>query len=290
MKKTGCILLAAVFLLSVKMNVYAQDSVLVPEDVLESSSEFEEILLLQEEMIRWVGAGGKTENGVEIRYDRALKVYDGTGVLQMKTDNSKAILDAMEQNGHIWIVPAEKNGKRYELTVARGLPLAEDAKPYLTEYEQQKIRENEGKWTVTECVYDDDGGYQSVWDRTNAQLKNLKDCDRVILVNSLSGFQYPVLLGIKEQKAVSFAGIGYGYFVISDYEDKMQTEKGRKQNRNSVYGFKELADCAEPYFHLKGDNNSENESRGLYLLYTGFQAAVVVLALAVVYLRRQGKV
>lgn len=61
-----------------------------------------------------------------------------------------------------------------------------------------------------------------------AQLENLKECDRVILVNNLPGFQYPVLFGVKDWKAVSIAGIGYRYFAISDCEEKVHSENAKR--------------------------------------------------------------
>lgn len=295
MKRIVCFLLATVYFLSCQGDLYAQGRALVSEDVLEGSSEFEEVSALQDEMVSWMeGSENASAEDVDICYGEALKIYDGAGILQMKTDDAGKILDVLEQNGHIWLVPARINGEFYELTIAKGLPLSESGKKYLTETEQQEIRDQEGRWTITESGKALEG-YQSVWDRTKAQMENLKDCDRVILVNNLPGFQYPVLLGIKDQRAVSFAGIGYGYSVISDYEDEVQTRKAKKTDSNRVYGFQELSAYAEPYYHsstdLTGGASSGNERSGFNFLYIGFPAAAVaVLALIAVYQGRKRKV
>lgn len=295
MKRVVCFLLAVVFFLSHQGNLFARSSILDPKDILEDSSEFEEVSALQDEMVSWIeGSEDTSVKDVDICYDKAVKIYDGAGILQMKTDDAGKILDALEQNGHIWLVPVKINGEVYELTIAKGLPLSESGKKYLTETEQQEIRNQEGRWTITESGKGLEE-YQSVWDRTKAQIENLKDCDRAILVNNLPGFQYPVLLGIKNQRAVSIASIGYGYSAISDYEEEVQAGRTRKVDSNGVYGFQELAAYAEPYSHgstdLTGGASSGSEGRGFNFLYIGFPAAAVaVLALIAVYQGRKRKV
>lgn len=295
MKKIVCFLLAAVSVLSGQNNLYAQSSNLVSEDILTGSSEFEEISALQDEMVLWM-EGSENESAQEsaVCYNQALKIYDGAGVLQMKTDDAGVILDMLEQNGHIWLVPAEINGEFYELTIAKGLPLSESGKKYLTETEQQEILDQEGKWTITESGKALEG-YQSVWDRIKTQLENLKDCDRVILVNNLPGFQYPVLFGFKDRKAVSIADIGYGYSAISDYEEEVQSRKAKRTDSNGVYDFKELTAYAEPYCNRSADlivgGAAKSDGGGFDFLFLGLPiVAVAVLAVTAVYQGRKRKV
>lgn len=69
------------------------------------------------------------------------------------------------------------------------MPLSEDVKPYLTEAQQQQIRDNEGKWEITEVAMDTVSPYV---DQLDTYASQLADCTRVIIAGGQTGFCMPV--------------------------------------------------------------------------------------------------
>lgn len=142
------------------------------EDVLSTSREFEEISGLQDEMIENLAALIQTSaEETVIHYDRAVKIYAETDIFQLDTDNGEAILELLEEGNHIWMVPANLNGKEYELTITKGFPLREEAKDVLTPSQQQEVIDREGKWFVVGIGETD----ESFWERVNAKAEELAD-------------------------------------------------------------------------------------------------------------------
>lgn len=289
MKKTVWIFLAVLLILGGKTDLYAQNSYLREEDVLSTSSELEEIKVLEEEMTANMEACGReTAKEVTFHYERSVKIL-GTDIFSLKTDDAGVILDALDKGEHMWIVEAEMNGKWYELEIPKGSPLNEEVD--FTPEEEAEIRSREGKWFVVGCGELTEERL-SLWNKITAQEQVLEGCEQAVLIHDLPGFQYPVLLGIKNEKASLFAGIGYSYSLMSDYKEEMQIPQSRSEDSERAYGFWELADRVEPYYHISPDMNGGgggNSESGIRLIYIWIPAAaVIILAAAAIYWRRNG--
>lgn len=289
MKKTVWIFLAVLFILGGKTDLYAKNSYLREEDVLATSSELEEIKALEDEMTANMEASsGETAKDVTFHYERSVKIL-GTDIFSLKTDDAGVILNALDKGEHMWIVEAEMNGKWYELEIPKGSPLNEEVD--FTPEEEAEIRSHEGKWFVV--------GYgeitdekQSLWNKIAAQEQALEGCEQAVLIHDLPGFQYPVLLGIKDEKASLFAGIGFSYSLMSDYEEEMQIPQSKSGDSERAYGFWEMADRVEPYYHISPDMNGGGGGKGesgVRLIYIWIPAAaVIILAAAAFYWRKKG--
>lgn len=275
MKKISCFLLVAVFILGVKTDLYAQNNFLMTEDVLSTSSELEEIKALEEEMINCMESfGSESAKDVTFHYERSIKIH-GSDIFRLKTDNARTILDALDKDEHMWVVEAEMNGRWYSLEIPKGSPLNEEVD--FTPEEEREIRAREGKWFVVGGGEITDEN-QSLWNKVTSQEQMLEGCEQAVLIHDLPGFQYPVLLGMQDGKASLFAGIGYSYPVMSDYEEEMQIPLSRSGDMERVYGFQDLADRVEPYYHLSSDigGGGEKGKTGFMVLYIWIPVVTVV--------------
>ena len=248
MKKAICILLTAVFMLGVKTDLYAQNDFLRDEDVLATSSDLEEIKALEDEMIASMETcGNEKAKDVTIHYEKSVKILR-EDIFALKTDDADAILDALDKGEHMWIVLAEMNGKQYELEITKGLPLNEEVD--FTPEEEAEIRAHEGKWFVV--GYGEVTDEESIWHRIMEQQEELKDCDQAVLIHDQPGLHYPILLGLKDNKAAVFDGIGYGYPMVGDMPQTRAATNEAGELLEPV-DFWEIADRVEPYYHVSSD-------------------------------------
>ncbi len=283
MKKIFGFLLMAAVLFGNSNPASAQDGILYPEDVLSTSSELEEISALEDEMVDAIaGNSGGTAHSVEFHYERSVKIH-GTDIFQLNTDDAEILLQTLEKGDHMWIVEAEMNGKWYRLEIPKGMPLNEDVD--FSPEEEREIREHEGKWFVVgvgEITEED----QSLWNRVMAQEKTLENCDQAVIIHDLPGFQFPVLLGMENGKASVFAGLGYDYAIVDDYEEMQTVQSEQESVHNSLYSFQEMADRAEQYRNVSLDESGgagrKLGKEGWVLLWIPV-AALIVLAIAAAY-------
>lgn len=285
----------------------AQEINLRPEDILATSSELEEISLLEDEMIdNLLGVNNVsvenetdyeaerqyyTEN-IEFHYDKAVKIHSSTYLFQLDTDNEEAILNYLDQGDHIWIVPVSLDGKKYMMTVTRGLPLSEDAKEVLTPEQQQEVIDREGKWFVVEIVGETD---EYFWETLLSRKEELEGCERVTVIADLPGFHYPVVLGFQDGRAARWVGLGYQYSIMEDAAEEaelMSQSAGTEQER--VFEYHELADRMEEYYNPSSDLNGgggrvEKTSSARYWAIGGAAAVIAAVAVVVLIKRRTGK-
>lgn len=207
------------------------------QDRLMTSNDFEEVSALEQGALEWLQELGASQ-GIELipeqlDYEKAVKVYVNTDIVTIDGTDRGTLLNALEAGDYVWVIPASTAYGNFQVTVARGLPLSEDAKPYLTEEEQQKIRDNEGKWEITEVAFDTVAPYV---DQLNAYASQLADCTRVVITGSQTGFGMPVAVGFDDTEAKYFIGLGFQYPVA----------EGNARN-TSVYEYDALAERAKDY-------------------------------------------
>lgn len=290
MKKMICFIFAMIMISCGVEDVIAQTVSFGQEDILSTSSEFEEISSLRDEMIDSLEALTQTsaEEAV-IHYDRSIKIYATTDIFQLDTDDGEAILELLEEGDHIWMVPASLNGKEYELTITKGLPLREEAKDVLTPSQQQEVIDREGKWFVVGIGETD----ESFWEKVSAKSEELAGCQRVVIIMDLPGFHYPVALGIKDGTAARWVNLGYDNPIMEDaLADSQNMSRSANAAQEGVFEFHELADRVDAYYDLSSEESGGAGSReDQNTLYWGGMALVILVGgiLIAVIIRRKAK-
>lgn len=312
MRKILGVLVGILVFLGGREAFMAQEINLRPEDILATSSEREEISVLKEEMIdgmlAWNGISKESETeyeeakqyymqNAEIHYDEAVKIHSSTYLFQLDTDDEGTILDYLDQGEHIWMVPVSLDGKKYMMTVTKGLPLREDVKDILTTEQQQEVIDREGKWFVVGIGEGVPEGETDdyYWEMLLARSEALAQCQQVVLIMDLPGFQYPVALGFQDGKAASWIGLGYQYSIMEDAAEEaelMSQSAGTEQEK--VFEYHELANRMEEYYNPSSDLNGgggrvEKTSSARYWAIGGAAAVIAAVAVVVLIKRRTGK-
>ena len=125
--------------------VYAAEIPVSDQDQLITSSDWTEISNLQDEM-------KKEEPDATIDYDKALKVYVDCNLIKLQTADTKKLTSALESANYVWVIPFKMEKTYGMFTVAKGLPLSEEAKSVLTKAEQEEVKNHAGKWMITEIA------------------------------------------------------------------------------------------------------------------------------------------
>lgn len=125
--------------------VYAAEIPVSDQDQLITSRDWTEISNLQDEM-------KKEEPDATIDYDKALKVYVDCNLIKLQTADTKKLTSALESANYVWVIPFKMEKTYGMFTVAKGLPLSEEAKPVLTKAEQEEVKNHAGKWMITETA------------------------------------------------------------------------------------------------------------------------------------------
>lgn len=241
---------------SLPTDARAEEVPIAEQDMLVTSSDFEEVSALEQGALEWLQELGASQGVEEIPeqldYEKAVKVYVNTDIVTVDSSVRETLLNALEAGDYVWVIPASTAYGNFQVTVARGLPLSEDAKPYLTENEQKKILDNEGKWEITEVALDTVSPYI---EQLNAYASQLADCTRVVITGSQTGFGMPVAVGFDDTEAKYFVGLGFQYPVA----------EGAVRN-TSIYEYDTLAERAKGY---AVDQGAEMQWSGDELQQTG---------------------
>lgn len=156
------------------------------------------------------------------------------------------------------MVPVSLDGKKYMMTVTKGLPLREDVKDILTPEQQQEVIDREGKWFVVGVGEGVPEGETDdyYWEMLLARSEVLAQCQQVVLLVDLPGFQYPVVLGFQDGKAARWIGLGYQYSIMEDAAEEAELMgEAADAEQERVFEYHELADRMEEYYNPSSDLN-----------------------------------
>lgn len=308
MRKILGALVGILVFLGGRQAVMAQEINLRPEDILATSSEREEISVLEEEMITgimgWNGISKENEaeyeeakqyytQNAEIHYDEAVKIHCNTYLFQLDTDDQEAILDELDQGDHIWMVPVSLDGKKYMMTVTKGLPLGEEAKEVLTPEQQQEVIDREDKWFVVGVGEGVPEGETDdyFWEMLLARSEMLAQCQQVVLIADLPGFQYPVVLGFQDGKAAKWIGLTKYPIMEDAAEESGVMSEAADAEQAGVFEYHELADRMEEYYDpssdLNGGGGRRAESSAVRYWVIGGLAVVLAGGVTVVLVKRK---
>ena len=210
--------------------VYAAEIPVSDQDQLITSRDWTEISNLQDEM-------KKEEPNVTIDYDKALKVYVDCNLIKLQTADTKKLTSALESANYVWVIPFKMEKTYGMFTVAKGLPLSEEAKPVLTKAEQEEVKNHAGKWMITETA---EHTVEPYYDILLEKREALSDCTRVVLVGSQPGMRQPVALGMDDETARIWISLGYQYPVMEKIPETQNVESG-------VYSFESVAEISDTY-------------------------------------------
>ncbi len=126
---------------------------------------------------------------VDINYDKVYKIYVGTNIFKMDTNNIDDLTNMFGSDGYIYELPIYIEGNTIMVNIAKGQPLNKNSE--LTEAERQEILSKVGKWSVTGVKY-----YEGkIVDYTTELQKMLNNVsEKVIFVGGLPHFKYIVAL------------------------------------------------------------------------------------------------
>lgn len=210
--------------------VYAAEIPVSDQDQLITSNDWTEISNLQDEM-------KKEEPDATIDYDKALKVYVDCNLIKLQTADTKKLTSALESANYVWVIPFKMEKTYGMFTVAKGLPLREEAKFVLTKAEQEEVKNHAGKWMLTETA---EHTVEPYYDILLEKREALSDCTRVVLVGSQPGMRQPVALGMDDETARIWISLGYQYPVMEKIPETQNVESG-------VYSFESVAEISDTY-------------------------------------------
>ena len=121
------------------------------------------------------------------------------------------------------VIPFKMEKTYGMFTVAKGLPLREEAKSVLTKAEQEEVKNHAGKWMLTETA---EHTVEPYYDILLEKREALSDCTRVVLVGSQPGMRQPVALGMDDETARIWISLGYQYPVMEKIPETQNVESG----------------------------------------------------------------
>lgn len=160
--------------------VYAAEIPVSDQDQLITSNDWTEISNLQDEM-------KKEEPDATIDYDKALKVYVDCNLIKLQTADTKKLTSALESANYVWVIPFKMEKTYGMFTVAKGLPLREEAKSVLTPV-MEKIPETQN---VESGVY----SFESVAEISDTYIED-SEVSTGAGVQSRSSMKYVAGIGI----------------------------------------------------------------------------------------------
>lgn len=301
MKKVIVIMLFSLAMLFLKFTAQAEDVTKVPideTDILTESSDFKKIKELEDEMLRrmrsmYDGEDLPSDFPKKIDYSQAVKIYINTEIQELETNKEVEIVDLLKQSNYVWVIPIKISEENFKIIVAKGLALNKNNVYLLTEGEQQKILENEGKWSISSVSRGVGEAYLSYL-ADNSAIEG--DCDKVVIIGGIPGMHEPVALGFAYGKAESWYSLGFSYPIIESMKSSSRL-KIRKGIDSGKYDFESVMKASQSYVINDGDTTSGGAGGSIVEEYTSLYfitVPVVIISIIVagtyfLYFRRNRK-
>ncbi len=176
-----------------KLDVDSQDY----KEIVELRGAIESQVKSASEMVQ----GDQVSDGFKIEFESAQKIYVDTDIFALETTDADAIQDALNAGNYVWLLPVIVGGDKYQVTIARGLPLRKDVE--FTDDEIQRIKANEGKWCISSvgCPDETIKDYEDIIGDMLDALSYDKDITQISLCGGLPFIHYPVAVVMSEGKA-----------------------------------------------------------------------------------------
>lgn len=252
------ILLAGLFLLSnAKIDSHAAGD---ESEKLINATEFELIKELKDQMLSETKEFLESEsikfNDITVGFSEASKVYVDSDISNTNTVNENDIMTFLKQGDYVWVIPAygidESSNQNVTITVAKALPYDEKRCQVLSEEEKQLVKEEAGKWSISEIGISENTPYTE-------QMKQIGNMvDSYTIVGGLKGMFQPVAIGFQNGEAKYWISLGYDYELLQD------GSKGAKVNEG-VYDYESIKEKMDAYKDAEnvsgGGNGSQERNR-----------------------------
>ena len=180
---------------------------------LENTAEFAEIENLETEMRSetetFLKQQGIVFNDLKINYDKVAKIYIDMDISEITSMKETDIKNFLDEQDYVWVIPVEgitDTSEGYvKVTVARGAPLREEIAHLLTEEGKQRIKEQEGKWKISEIALVTQEVYTSQLDKKEDLI------DGYSIVGGVRGMHHPIAIGYKDGEAKYWISLGFSY-------------------------------------------------------------------------------
>lgn len=286
MKKKCLMLLSLLLIVMGNITVLAADGESHGEEILIKSEAYQEIKKEEAYVKESIATLLYGESGEEIpkefhpvlQYDQAEKVYIDTGIENRNLVKEEEIRNFLSQCNYVWVIPAEVDGKNIQVTAAKGRPLDPERSKELTEEERKKIKENEGKWEITEVAVREMEPYAR-------QMENMSDlADEYVLVGGIPGLRMPIAIGFKDGEAKYWIELGYQYEILEEMPKTRTVQDG-------IFDYSAVKDRLEKYDGdpnlLGGGQSHESGANEKMFLIGGIAACVVIGIVAVYFIKRR---
>lgn len=154
--KRFIVLCCLLFVALISDTTFAQSSTQSSlENLGEKKSDYLEIANLEEEIIEMLSDFRQhTENeslpdNFNINFKTAKKIYVDSDIFSLETSEKKEIKKELKNSTYMWLLIINIGEDTYQVHIAKGLPLDDSIADMLTAEEIQKIKDSEGKWTVS---------------------------------------------------------------------------------------------------------------------------------------------
>lgn len=282
MKKKCLILLSLLLIVMGNIIVFAADG----EETLIKSEAYQEIKKEEAYVKESIATLLYGENGEEIpeefhpvlQYEQAEKVYIDTGIENQNLVKEDEIRNFLSQCNYVWVIPVEVDGKNIQVTAAKGRPLNPERSKELTEEEREKIKENEGKWEITEVAVREMEPYAR-------QMENMSGLmEEYVLVGGIPGLRMPIAIGFKDEEAKYWIELGYQYEILEEMPKTGTAQDG-------VFDYSAVKDRLEEYngeTNLLGSGQSDElEANNKIVWIGGVTACVIIGSVLIYYMRRR---
>ena len=160
-----------------------------------------------------------------------VKCYNGTDVVGMNISDETSMLNELNQGSYSYYVYVNVAGYKVEVTLTKGLPLSDDVKDVLSEDQIDEIAQNAGKWYVSSAGIIKSGN--TSLDDALAEYEG--KYDDILLMASQTGFDYPVFVGVQDEKASA---------IMPVYDDEAYEAADVLESSNGTYSFKDAVTLA----------------------------------------------
>lgn len=213
-----------------------------------------------------------------LQYDQAEKVYIDTGIENLKSEEEAEIRNFLNECNYVWVIPVEVDGKNIQVTAAKGRPLDPERSKNLNEEERKQIKENEGKWGITEVAVREMEPYAR-------QMKNMSGiADEYVLVGGIPGLRMPIAIGFKDGEAKNWITLGYQYEILEEMPKTSGSQDG-------VFDYSAVKDRLEEYDGdpnlFGGGQSPEFGVNSKIAIIGGIVVCVVIGAVVTYFIRRR---
>lgn len=195
---------------------------------LTKATEFGLIKELEEQMLLESAEFLESEdikfNNLSVRYSEASKVYIDSDISNTDTVNEKDIMSFLKHGDYVWVVPVygidESENQNMTITVAKALPYDENRCQVLNEEEKQLVKEEAGKWGISEIGISENIPFAEKMKQTDNMV------DSYTIVGGLKGMFQPVAIGFQNGAAKYWISLGYDYELLQDRNRSAKVNEG----------------------------------------------------------------